>query len=291
MKKTLLSIPLFISLALCACADSGRERVSRMVKEWEGKEIVFPEHSVFTVQGKDTVSCPSGSSSYRILTYVDSVGCTSCKLQLPRWKELIAEFDSAADGKVSFLFYFHPKDKNELRYLTRRDDFTYPVCFDESDELNRLNIFLGNMTFQTFLLDSDNRVVAIGNPIHNSDVKRLYLRIVTGDAPSVTDKPIETTATLDLPVVDFGRFSYTESQEKKVILRNTGSHSLVIHGINTSCGCTRVEYGKRPIVSGDEISLRVIYRAEEKGHFRKTVDVYCNTPDSPLRLVVTGMAE
>ena len=32
-------------------------------------------------------------------------------------------------------------------------------------------------------------------------------------------------------------------------------------------------------------------RAEEKGHFRKTVDVYCNTPDSPLRLVVTGMAE
>ena len=204
----LLSIPLFVCLALCACVESGRERVSRMVKEWEGKEIVFPEHSVFTVQGKDTVSCPSGSSSYRILTYVDSVGCTSCKLQLPRWKELIAEFDSAADGKVSFLFYFHPKDKNELRYLTRRDDFTYPVCFDESDELNRLNIFPGNMTFQTFLLDSDNRVVAIGNPIHNSDVKRLYLRIVTGDAPSVTDKPIETTATLDLPVVDFGRFSY-----------------------------------------------------------------------------------
>ena len=104
------------------------------------------------MSGKDTVSCPSGSSSYRILTYVDSVGCTSCKLQLPRWKELIAEFDSAADGKVSFLFYFHPKDKNELRYLPRRDDFTYPVCFDESDELNRLNIFPGNMTFQTFLL-------------------------------------------------------------------------------------------------------------------------------------------
>ena len=51
-------------------------------------------------------------------------------------------------------------------------------------------------------------MVAIGNPIHNSDVKRLYLRIVTGDASSVTDKPIETTATLDLPVVDFGRFSY-----------------------------------------------------------------------------------
>ena len=32
----LLSIPLFISFALCACADSGRDRVSRMVKRVGG---------------------------------------------------------------------------------------------------------------------------------------------------------------------------------------------------------------------------------------------------------------
>ena len=35
----LLSIPLFISLALCACADSDRDRVSRMVKEGRGKRL------------------------------------------------------------------------------------------------------------------------------------------------------------------------------------------------------------------------------------------------------------
>jgi hypothetical protein len=51
----------------------------------------------------------------------------------------------------------------ELRYLTRRDKFTYPVCFDEQDELNRLNRFPSDMTFQTFLLDKENKVVAIGN--------------------------------------------------------------------------------------------------------------------------------
>ena len=27
----------------------------------------------------------------------------------------------------------------ELRNLTRRDNFTYPICFDEMDDFNKLN--------------------------------------------------------------------------------------------------------------------------------------------------------
>jgi hypothetical protein len=40
---------------------------------------------------------------YKVLLYVDSVGCTSCKLRLWDWKALIAEADSAFAGKLSFL--------------------------------------------------------------------------------------------------------------------------------------------------------------------------------------------
>ena len=84
---------LFLSMALFSCQESEKGRVSRLVKEWDGKEIVFPERSVFTIQGRDTVSRPSGDSPYKVLTYIDSLGCASCKLQLPRWKELMAEVE------------------------------------------------------------------------------------------------------------------------------------------------------------------------------------------------------
>ena len=281
----------FLALALLSCVESDRDRILRQVAEWEGREIVFPARSVFTVQGRDTVACPSGSSPYRILTYVDSAGCTSCKLQLPKWKELMAEVDSATDGSVPFLFYFHPKDLKELRYLTRRDGFTYPVCFDENDELNRLNGFPADMTFQTFLLDADNRVAAIGNPVHNPDVKRLYLRILTGKADADPGKFLQTTASLGTGEVDFGRFPYGEEQVREVTLRNTGTTALAIHGIDTSCGCTRVEYDKRPLPAGGETRIRIVYAAEETGYFHKTVSIYCNTADSPLRIVVTGTAD
>ena len=74
---------------------------------------------------------------------------------------------------IPLLFFFHPKDMKELRYLTRRDSFTYPVCFDEKDELNVLNRFPSDMTFQTFLLDKEHKVVSVGNPVHNPKVKEL----------------------------------------------------------------------------------------------------------------------
>ena len=165
---------------LSSCQDSREEAMLRLVNEWNGKEIKFPSRSVFTIQCKDTVDFEFRHADYKVVTYIDSVGCTSCKLQLHRWKVLMEEVDLLTGGSVPFLFYFHPKDLKELRYLTRRESFTYPVCFDEEDELNQLNRFPTNMTFQTFLLDKFNKVVAIGNPVLSPQIKDLYLNVMMG---------------------------------------------------------------------------------------------------------------
>ena len=274
---------------LASCQESREEAMLRLVNEWNGKEIKFPSRPVFTIQGKDTVDFEFKNADYKVVTYIDSVGCTSCKLQLHRWKELVAEVDSLTDGRVPFLFYFHPKDRKELRYLTRRDGFTHPVCFDEQDELNRLNHFPSDMTFQTFLLDKENKVIAIGNPVLNPKVKELYWGLVTG---SRSEKPSEKTTQVSISQteLDFGRFPKEEKQERSFVLTNTGKGLLVIHDAITSCGCTKVEYSKHPVRPGETLELKVIYEAEEAGRFNKTVTVYCNTKDSPLRLTVKGSA-
>ena len=199
---------------LASCQESREEAMLRLVNEWNGKEIKFPARSVFTIQGKDTVKLEFSNVDYKVVTYIDSVGCTSCKLQLSRWKKLVEEVDSLTNGRVPFLFYFHPKDREELRYLTRRDDFTYPVCFDERDELNRLNQFPTDMTFQTFLLDKDNKVVAMGNPVHNPKVKELYLSLITGSRSSKSSGQT-TQVFVDQTELDFGSFLKEEKQKEK----------------------------------------------------------------------------
>ncbi|OUN80015.1 MULTISPECIES: DUF1573 domain-containing protein [unclassified Bacteroides] len=288
MKKT--GIFLLLLSLLAACQESDKERLTRLVQEWDGKEIAFPAQAVFTVQGRDTVDFRWQSAPYRIVTYVDSLGCASCKLQLPKWKQLIVETDSLfGKKKLSYVFFFHPKDARELTYLTRRDAFTYPVCFDREDAFNHLNRFPSEMALQTFLLDKDNRVVAIGNPVHNPQVKELYLNIIGGKRSATTGTK-QTSASLSEQDVRFGSFPMGEKKERKVTLKNTGDAPLVIHGVDTSCGCTRVEYSQRPLRPGEETTLLIIYEADEAGHFRKTVDVYCNTADAPLRISVTGEA-
>ena len=284
----------FLGLCVCllvsSCEESDKERLSRLVQEWEGKEILFPAHSTFTIQGKDTVDFDFKGAAYTIVTYIDSMGCTSCKLQLHRWKELVKEVDSLTNGDVPFLFYFHPKDIKELRYLTRRDAFAYPVCFDEKDDFNRLNRFPSEMMFQTFLLDKENRVIALGNPIQNPKVKELYLNLIKGMGES-TSKERLTTVSINSTVIDFGSFPQSEKQERSFILTNTGNGILVIQDIVTSCGCTKVEYSKEPVRPGETLEVKVIYEAEQAEHFNKTVTVYCNADNSPLRLAVKGAAK
>ena len=275
---------------LASCAESHKERLGKLVNEWERKEILFPTHSTFTIQGKDTVDFEFRNADYKVVAYVDSAGCTGCKLQLPRWKELIAEVDSMTDGSVPFLFYFHPKDLKELKYLTRREGFVYPVCFDEKDDFNRLNRFPSEMMFQTFLLDKENKVVALGNPVLSPKVKELYLKLITGSQESKQSEII-TQVSVNQTEIDFGRFSKTVKQERSFVLTNTGKQLLVVHDVVTSCGCTKVEYSKQPVRPGETLELKVIYEAEDAGYFNKTVTVYCNVENSPLRLKVRGSAE
>ena len=273
-----------------ACSESREEAVYRLVKEWTGKEIKFPERSVFTVQGKDTVDFSFQEADYKVLVYVDSVGCTSCKLQLDRWKKVINEMTEETGQDIPFLFFFHPKDMKELRYLTRRDSFTYPVCFDEVDELNALNRFPSDMTFQTFLLDKDNKVVSVGNPVHNPKVKELYLKHIMGSGNDSKETP-KTSVELPEAEKDFGTIPLNEKREHVFKLVNTGNKPLVVYDVTTSCGCTKAEYGKEPVRPGDALDLKVIYNAEDKGRFRKSLRVYCNVEESPLKLTVVGTVE
>ena len=279
---------LCVCLLVSSCAESEKERLSRLVQEWEGKEILFPACSTFTIQGKDTVDFEFWNVDYKVVTYIDSLGCTHCKLQLSRWMEFIAEVDSLTDGGVPFFFYFHPKDVKELRMLTRRDGFTYPVCFDEKDEFNGLNHFPSKIAFQTFLLDKNNKVIALGNPILNPKVKELYVKLITGNQETPKTEII-TQASVDRTDLDFGSFPKEEKQERSFMLTNTGNEPLVVYDVTTSCGCTKVEYSKEPIRPGGTLEMKVIYKADNIGRFSKTIKVYCNTDNSPFLLHVIGI--
>lgn len=82
----------------------------------------FPEKSIISIQYSDTLSQLLIDSEYKILTYIDSAGCTDCKLKLFLWNKLIHAVDSLNGMNVSFIFYSNMRNKDELERLIRRDN-------------------------------------------------------------------------------------------------------------------------------------------------------------------------
>ena len=219
---------LLLFLIALSCNDIRRKKeITRLVETWQGREIIFPQQSVFMRYAKDTVDFVIPQDApYKVLIYVDS--------------------------------------------------------------LNLLNGFPSNMAFQTFLLNKDNRVLVIGNPVHNAAVKDLYIQEISQNNGKKSIIP-PTMLTVENTEIDLGEVETETTKEIQIKLCNTGSRDFVFQGITTSCDCTEAECDQIMIPKGKSRKLTIRYKAEQAGDFMRTVSIYGNIPASPLMLTLTGM--
>lgn len=290
MKQAIAYIPLIFVLLLIGCnnQENNRANIARLVKEWQGKEVVFPQAITFTTYGRDTTDFRIPQSEYKVVIYVDPLGCISCKLQLPKWKELIAYTHTLTDKSIPFLFFFHTQDDKEIRYLLELDQFDLPVCIDTGDELNKLNQFPSDRSFHTFLLDKNNNVLVIGNPIHNLAVKELYLKQLLPQDQTPANE-ITTIATVGQSAIKLGAIHLGETKTAIFSIKNSGDKPLVIKEVGTTCGCATTSFDKQPAQQGESLSITVKMTPNEKGFFSETITVKCNTKQF-IRLSITGTA-
>ena len=275
-----------------SCMDSTRPQIADIVEEWYGKTLSLPSNLKFVLYDKEVTSLLQNKWDYAVVSYTDSIGCTSCKLQLNRWKDLLNVFDSLYSQKVTFIFVMHPFDRKELVQLLKEYQFDYPVCIDEDNLFDKRNHVPKNNMFQTFLLDKNSEILAIGNPVLNPKVKTLYQEIIQGGSlqDDSEDKQVMTTVSLEATVFSMGDFAWQEERQGTFRLKNTGEKPLVIQDVVTSCGCLTVDYPQEPVQPGKEAVLRMTYKADNPGHFNKAVTVYCNAENSPIKLRVSGNA-
>jgi hypothetical protein len=85
MKKPIYLILAFLATCLLSsCQQTEAERLEQLLQKWYEKEITFPDNPSFTVYGEKESDFTIPKEGYKLVHYVDSVGCTSCKLNLER---------------------------------------------------------------------------------------------------------------------------------------------------------------------------------------------------------------
>jgi len=291
----LMAILVFSLFFFSACKTSNKQKIAeQIVAEWIGKEIHFPDAATCSVMGKDTFSLYCErlyDANYKILLYVDSAGCSGCRLKLFEWKQLIEESDSLFQGRLGFLFFFQPKsnDTEEIEFLLHRYRFDYPVFLDTYGLINSLNGFPQEVDFQCFLLDRQNRVILVGNPVLNPQIWELYQSAIVEN--SKPQSVASTTVKFDKSVHEYGHIKKYKTYKAEFTIENSGENPLILYQVSASCGCTEVEWDKRPVMPHQRTTIKVTLALGNEGLFNKVITVYGNIEPSPLVLRVTGTVD
>lgn len=175
-KRNVIAHSLFIILVMCVLlpgCDQKKMKLTKLIKEWQGKEILFPPNPEMKLYGQDTLCPDLFGRDYKIVNYIDTNGCTECRMKLFDWQLLKEEADSL-HLDVAFIFIAWVNDYEYLENLQKINHFDTPILYDRTGKADSLNHFPEAPGLQTFLLDKNNRIILIGSPVGNETLWNLY---------------------------------------------------------------------------------------------------------------------
>lgn len=146
-------------LSLCSCTD--RNETKKIVGLMKEQTVTFP-------------GIGSELSSYAIVHYVDSLGCTSCKLRIDDWVNIVDKVHSEKKD-VKIIFVAHPKVFPDVCKILQGRSKDFVVLNDENMDWLSKNKIPQSSVYQTFMINAYGKIMIVGNPVMNEQVKKLML--------------------------------------------------------------------------------------------------------------------
>lgn len=157
-----LTVLLFTVLHVVSCKENN---ISKDVQDLIGKHISIPSEI-------------SRENTFAIINYVDSTGCTSCKLHTEGWNMFI-EKTKDCNSPIDIIFIVHPhvfSDVNEI--INNNCTNQIKVICDTKNRWKDYNKLSQKEMLHTFLINKDNNIVMVGSPITNVEISDLMLKVM-----------------------------------------------------------------------------------------------------------------
>lgn len=168
------SFPLItLALVFVLSVSCERHQISTKLKNMMSDEIVMPD-SILQVKGEVVDTC-SLSSSLKLVIYVDSSECSTCRIEkLNAYSTLYDIFNSS--GVIELVVLVAPK-QDELNLIKHMlgNYVKFPTYVDvENQFLSKNTIIPIDWRYHSFLTDCDGKVVFVGDPVSNTRTNELF---------------------------------------------------------------------------------------------------------------------
>lgn len=266
-----------------------RDRIATVVEQWIGKTLTLPHDVGWLTTNGDTIDASFPTTKFTILRYISKEGCTSCRLHLDRYADILTTLSKSAKSDVGFVCIVNPNDINELRRLLRRDNYAaLTIWIDEADTLNKINQFPEMEALHTFLIDNDHKIIAIGDPAVNPRLTTHFAALLSNDTINQAHLP-KTLLTSDSEELMLGKVQINDTIRCSVKITNIGRAKFVVDKVITSCDCTKAGLSSDTIPPGCSATLNIQFSDDkELGEFYRTVSLFGNT-DDVLTIELTGI--
>lgn len=113
----------------------------------------------------------------KLIVYVDSSSCTGCFIHhLSDYFE-VNDTLTAGNAELIIVMQPHPSKIKEVRDVLCSDSMPFWCIIDKECELKRNNSKLKDThILHSFLLDENDKIILIGNPIRNPRIKELLYK-------------------------------------------------------------------------------------------------------------------
>ena len=159
--------------SLCVSCSNG-DRNAKEIKRMLGRHIDFgDDYRVIP----DSMSLPIKRALEKdtiIISYIDELSCTECSVKmLKKWQEFVRMINK----DLQLLVVIKENSPVEIEKLILENHLG-PVLLYESDkfkERNGLDVLAVN---KTFLIDSENKIILVGEPYGNRKMMELYSKVI-----------------------------------------------------------------------------------------------------------------
>jgi len=169
---------LFAVSFLCSCANNG---LVREIDDFMGQQIIVSSEWHTIWKGEETFLYRFTEVPIKLVVWFDSLSCASCQIvRMYEWDDIVAHASSFEKlFNVIFLFTPNQEELSEVSMMLKRVSFGYPVFIDQDATFVKQNPNLPqNRKLHIFLLDKNNKVVMVGNPLHNPKLWELYKKTI-----------------------------------------------------------------------------------------------------------------
>ena len=181
MRKIGYLLLLVMSYCYLTACNSQKHDVQKALEKMQSSAIAIPyERMECWLNDSILEVSPWNKAKLKLVHYVDSATCSTCYLQKIAVKKYLFDMETMTKYDFYNIFIINPdgKAKKELKMKYLEKLIPQTIFVDTA------NIFLkenpnipSESMYHTFLLDENNKVILVGNPMLNKPIEDMIISI------------------------------------------------------------------------------------------------------------------